>query len=183
MSFAPTRPMARFAPAVLALGAGLILSVGAALAQDMPALRPGLWEMNRDAGDGSPQGNRMTLCVDASLQKEMFEMGAGAMKGMCSRHEFHFAGKRGKGDFVCDMGGSRMHSTSTMVVEGDSAYRTEIHTTWDPPFMGRTTSDTVLTARRLGPCAPGQRPGDATTPQGHTFNLRDAMHGTAPPPR
>lgn len=181
MSRSARRPP--FLPVRAACGATLwvvlAVSIAAAQAQDVPQLRPGLWEMNR-TGDAAPAEagmNRMTLCLDRSLQNEMFRMGAGAMNGMCSRHEFHLSGKRGSGDFVCEIGGSRMHSTSTMVIDGDTAYRTEIHTTWDPPFMGRARSDTVLAARRLGPCLPGQRPGDMTTAQGHKFNVRDALQG------
>jgi hypothetical protein len=166
------------ATAALCVAAGALFAAAAA-AQDFPQLAPGLWEMNRvsDAAPAQANANRMTLCLDRSLSKEMFEMGVGAMKGMCSRHEFHLSGRRGTGDFVCEMGGSRMHSTSTMVLDGDTAYRTEIHTTWDPPFMERASTDTVLTAHRVGACLPGQRPGDVTTAQGHKFNIRDALEG------
>lgn len=157
----------------------------AAPAQEFPQLAPGLWEMDRtsDSMPPQPDAGRTTLCLDRSLSKQMFEMGAGAMSGMCSRHEFHLSGNRASGDFVCEMGGSRMHSKSTMVIDGDRAYRTTIHTTWDPPLMGRAATDTVLTARRLGPCLPGQQPGDMTTAQGHKFNIRDALQGRGGAPR
>lgn len=171
----------RVAAAALCVAAGALVVAAPAAAQDIPQLAPGLWEMNRVSSNAPAQAsanaNRMTLCLDRSLSKEMFEMGIGAMKGMCSRHEFHLSGRRGTGDFVCEMGGSRMHSTSTMVLDGDTAYRTEIHTTWDPPFMNRASSDTVLTAHRVGACPPGERPGDVTTAQGRKFNLRDALEG------
>jgi len=148
-----------------------------AAAQDYPKLKPGLWEMTRTADNAPQRPTTTTVCLDDSVQKEMFDLGNGAMKGMCSKHDFRMSGGRATGDFVCDMGGSRMHSTSAMVMNGDSAYRTEIHTTYDPAFMGMSKLDTVLTARRLGPCKPGQRPGDMTTADGHTFNIRDAMNG------
>lgn len=169
------------ATAALCAAVAALVAAAPAAAQDFPQLAPGLWEMNR-VSDAAPaqanaNANRMTLCLDRSLSKEMFEMGVGAMKGMCSRHEFHLSGGRGTGDFVCEMGGSRMHSTSTMVLDGDTAYRTEIHTTWDPPFMDRAKSDTVLTAHRVGACPPGERPGDVTTAQGTRFNIRDALEG------
>lgn len=169
-------------PLAAAAAAALIAAPASAAAQQVPQLAPGLWEMNRSSDHG-PAVGRVTLCIDRSLQKKMFEMGAGMMEGMCSRHEFHLSGKRGSGDFLCEMGGSRMHATSTMVIDGDSAYRTEIHTTWDPPFMGRARSDTVVTARRIGPCPPGDRPGDMTTGQGHKINIRDAVEGRRDAPK
>ena len=151
-----------------------------ALAQDYPKLKPGLWEMERSSDRPAQQPNRMTMCLDDSVQKEMFDMGAGAMKGMCSRHEFKLSGNRGTGDFVCDLGGSRMHSKSTMQLSGNTGYRTEIHTTYDPPFMGQTESTTVLTARHVGACKQGQRAGDMVLPNGQTLNMRDVMGGAKP---
>ena len=64
-----------------------------------------------------------------------------------------------------------------MALTGNTAYRTEIHTTYDPPFMGQTETTTVLTARNVGACKPGQRPGDMVLPNGQTLNMRDAMDG------
>ena len=173
-------------PALFALV--LAMATWPALAQDFPKLKPGLWEMERSAERGAQHPTRMTMCLDDTVQKEMFDMGAGAMKGMCSKHEFRMSGNRGTGDFICDFGGSRMHSKSTMQMTGNTGYRTEIHTTYDPPFMGQRETTTVLSARHVGACKPGQRPGDMILPNGQTLNVRDAMSGAAkgsitPPPK
>ena len=173
-------------PALFALA--LAMAPWSALAQDFPKLKPGLWEMERSAERGAQHPNRMTMCLDDTVQKEMFDMGAGAMKGMCSKHEFKMSGNRGTGDFICDFGGSRMHSKSTMQMTGNTGYRTEIHTTYDPPFMGQRETNTVLSARHVGACKPGQRPGDMILPNGQTLNVRDTMSGAArgsisPPPK
>ena len=176
------------------LATALLLAALAApaLAQDYPKLKPGLWEMERssDRPPGAPNRapaapNRMTMCLDDTVQREMFDMGAGAMKGMCSKHDFRMSGRRATGDFVCDMGGSTMHSKSTMVMKGNTGYRTEIDTTYDPPFMGQAHTKTVLTARNTGPCKPGQRPGDVIMPNGQTMNMRDVINGSKnrPPER
>ena len=169
---------------LLAIAAALAITPALAGAQDYPKLKPGLWEMER-AAEGQPaEPGKTTMCLDETVQREMFDMGAGAMKGMCSKHDFKLSGNRGTGDFVCNMGGSTMHSRSTMVLTGDTAYRTEIDTTYDPPFMGHAHAKTVITAHNAGPCKPGQRPGDMTMPNGQTINMRDAMRGRQgmPPP-
>jgi hypothetical protein len=174
----------------LLLAAALVATP--ALAQDFPKLKPGLWEMQRSsdreaaAGGAPAQPNRMTMCLDDSVQREMVEMGGGAMKGMCSKHEFTLSGNRGRGDFVCDVAGTRMHSKSTMTLQGNVGYRTEIDTTYDPPLAGRAHTRTIVTARYLGACKPGQRAGDMIMPNGQTMNMRDIMSGKGsitPPPR
>lgn len=166
-------PRLRRAVAVL-LAAGL---AAPALAVEYPRLQAGLWEMQRASDRPGEQPNRATMCLDDAVQKEMFDLGTGAMQGMCSRHDFKFSGNRGRGDFVCTMGGSTMHSKSTMVVDGKRAYRTEIDTTYDPPFMGHAHMKTVITARHVGACKPGQRPGDVVLPNGQTMNMHDILAG------
>jgi hypothetical protein len=158
----------------------LLLPLGAA-AQQYPKLKPGLWDMNRGSDRPNAPGMHMSVCVDESLQKEMWEMGAGAMKGMCSKTDFHMSGNTGSGEFICNMGGSTMHSKSTMTVTGDTAWHTDVDTTFDPPLNGAAKSHSTLDARYVGACKPGQRPGDMTLPNGQTINMRDMAGGRMPP--
>jgi hypothetical protein len=155
-----------------------------AVAQDFPKLAPGLWEMDREidtppppGAPRSPAASRTTMCLDESVQRDMVAMALGTMEGQCSRHDFKRAGNRLTGDFVCTIGGSTMRSKSTMVFDADTAYSTRIDTTYDPPFMGQTKSSMSMRARKVGPCKPGQRPGDVVMPNGHTMNMRDLMNG------
>jgi hypothetical protein len=183
-------------PALLALSLALVALPAAA--QDFPKLKPGLWEMERVADPAATPGgrpmpsNRTSMCLDESVQREMFDMASGAMKGACSRHDFKLTGNRMTGDVVCSIGGSTMHSKSVMVLDGNSAYRTDIDTTYDPPLAGQSHTKMVMRARNVGPCKPGQRAGDLVLPNGQTMNMRDMMngphgaHGTiapGPPPK
>jgi hypothetical protein len=178
---------------VLALS--FVLAALPAAAQDFPKLKPGLWEMQRvvdpppATGNGRPMpAERTSMCLDDSVQREMFSMASGAMQGACSKHDFKLNGNRMTGDVVCSMGGSTMRSKSLMVLDGNSAYRTDIDTTYDPPFMGLSHTKMTIAARNVGPCKPGQRPGDLVMPNGRTMNMRDMMngppgaHGTITPP-
>jgi hypothetical protein len=148
-----------------------------AAAQDYPKLRPGLWELKRMSDRPQDRGQTTTICMDETIQKDMYEMGLGAMKGMCSKHDFKVTGSRGVGEFVCNMNGSTMHSKSVMTINGDMGYRTEVDTSFEPPFMGQSKTHSVLEARYTGACASGQRPGDMMLPNGQTINMRDAMGG------
>ena len=155
----------------------------AAAAQEYPRLKPGSWELNRTSDHPGPGGGmHMTLCIDEASQKEMWDMGVGAMKGFCSKADFHISGGKGTGDFVCDMGGTKMHTKSTLIMTGDTGYRTDMDTTFDPPLGGRASAHSTLEARYTGPCKAGQRPGDMTLPNGQTINMRDMAGGRTPPP-
>ena len=167
------------------IGVALFAALGfPAFAQDFPRLKPGLWELERDMGsppatqpNRPAPSSRTTMCLDESVQNDMFAMAAGAMAGACSRHDFKRTGNRLTGDVVCSMGGSTMHSKSVMTLDGNSAYRTVIDTTYDPPFMGQKQARMVMNARNVGPCKPGQRPGDVVMPNGRTMNMHDLMNG------
>ncbi|MGE5170987.1 MAG: DUF3617 domain-containing protein, partial [Rudaea sp.] len=113
-SFTPMRPgpwSLISSPWFLALAFAALPAVAAS---DYPKLKPGLWEMQQSFDRAGPpsaaQAHRTLMCLDASVQREIFDMGLGAMKGMCSKHDLQFSGNRGTADFVCDMGGSRMHA-------------------------------------------------------------------------
>jgi Protein of unknown function (DUF3617) len=151
-----------------------------ALAQDYPKLKPGLWELKRMSDRPADKGQTTTICMDADMQKKMYEAGLGAMKGICSKTDFKVTGSRGVGEFVCNMNGSTMTSKSVMTINGDTGYRTEVDTTFEPPFMGQSKTHSVLEARYTGACKPGQRPGDMTLPNGTTMNMRDAIGAGAP---
>lgn len=148
-----------------------------AAAQDFPKLKAGLWEMATSSTRAPGVKAISTLCLDASLQKDMVKMSTGMMAGMCSKTELKAVGSTFVGEAVCNFNGSTMKSKSVMTLKGDTSYRTEAHATFDPPFAGQSQSDTVIEGRHLGACKPGQQPGDLTTPTGQTINIRNVLNG------
>jgi uncharacterized protein DUF3617 len=177
MSARSTRsPGAWLAAAPTAVLAAL-LAAGTACAQDYPKLRPGLWELSRSSDRAPDAAQRTTICLDDATQRQMYQAGLGAMGAMCSKHEFHLHGARGEGEFICAMGPTTVHTKAVMTLQGDTAYRTDIDTTYDPPMNGTAHSHSVLLARHTGACKPGQRPGDMILPNGRSVNMHDAIPG------
>jgi len=168
---------------------GLAVSVSQASAQDFPKLKPGQWETTTVSSGtpGAPQ-NKITMCTDDSVQKQMMNIGEGMRREMCSKAEIRRDGGKYIGDSVCKIGPGTMTSHSVMTVAGDSAYKTVVSATYDPPFMGHSHTKMTINARNVGPCKPGQRPGDLVLPNGQTMNVHDMMngplgaHGTITPP-
>ena len=164
-----------------ALLALLTITSCAATAQDFPKLKPGLWEMTNTMSRTPQQPMKTAVCLDASLQQEMIRMSTGMMQGLCNKHDVKVVGNKVSVDMVCKMGDSMMTSKSVMTMTGDTAYRTQAHATFNPPFMGSSESDNTIEGRYLGACKPGQQPGDVTMPNGQTMNIRNLMSGKAAP--
>lgn len=150
-------------------------SATAATVDDYPRLRPGLWEVSSrtsaQAKDDPPA--KSTMCLDDATAREMYRFSQGMMEGMCSRFEVKHAGNRYTSEAQCKLGESRMTARSTMTLSGDTAYRIEGASTYDPPFMGMKEATTTVEAKHAGPCRPGQKPGDITTAAGQTINIRN----------
>ncbi len=157
-----------------------------ALAQDLPRLRPGQWDLTTrmTAGANGPPPTRTTMCTDEALQEEMLKMGAGTTREMCTKNETKRDGNRIVGTAECRIGESRFTSRSVMTLTGDTAYRTDVTAAYDPPPNGTRESHITLEGRYVGPCREGLVPGDFIGPNGQKFNLKGigAGKGAMPPP-
>ena len=122
--------------AVLIAVAG-IFSMPAA-AQEMPKMKPGLWETSTStvAGKGT-QGHtaKTTMCINEAVQKEMmaFSQHAGAQ---CSKNTTRREGSKFIGEAECKLGTSAMKSQSVATFINDTSYRVESRTTFSPPMGG-----------------------------------------------
>jgi len=152
----------------------LVAAATAVSAQDFPKLKAGLWTTTMTSLNGEKQEPRVsTLCLDDSVQQEMFKMST--MSGMCSKHDLKVSGNIVTTEAVCDLGGTKMQSSSVMTLTGNVAYRTEARAKFDPPMNGMSDSKTVIEGKHVGACKPGQQPGDMTLPNGRTMNIRQMM--------
>jgi len=160
----------------IAFGFALYAAAALAAAQDFPKLKAGLWEMTTASANSDSREPRLTtMCLDDSVQQDMYRMSTGLMSGMCSRHDLDISGNKVTSNAVCDLGGTKMQSRSVMTLTGNTAYRTEAHATFDPPMMGAKESSTVIQGRHVGACKPGQQPGDMTLPGGGKMNIRQLL--------
>jgi len=154
------------------------LCTTAGIAADYPSLKPGLWESQVLRQEGQSTKMPVTqLCIDASMIKDMMQMGQSMQKSMCSRNDMHFSGNKFYAEAECNFGGSTMKSKSVTAFSGDSAYRTEVHATYDPAFMGQKESTTVVEAKWKGSCPAGMQAGDVVMPGGMKMNMRMLNQG------
>jgi hypothetical protein len=160
----------------IALGLACLAAAASVPAQEFPKLKPGLWEVSMASARRDGQPPRLTMmCLDDSVQQEMYRMSTGMMSGMCSKHDIKVAGNRVTTQANCDLGITKMQSQAVMTLTGNVAYHTEAHATFDPPMNGAKESTTIIDGKHVGPCKAGQQPGDMTLPGGQTINVRQFM--------
>jgi hypothetical protein len=146
---------------------------GAALAGDMPKRKSGLWEINM-RHNGSPGMGPMQQCIDQNTDNLM-QQKAKDNKHDCSVMDVKTSGSKVSIHSVCKMEGST--ATSDSVFEGafDSSYKGTMKTKFSPPLHGMSESSMALDARWLGPCKPGQKPGDVIMPNMGGVNINEMM--------
>lgn len=144
---------------------------------DMPKRKPGLWEikMTSSGGPGGPTVSQH--CIDAKTDDLMQQRAQGMGKQTCSMNSVRREGGKVIGESVCKFGETT--ATTKTIFSGDftSNYRGEIHSTYNPPMMGRKEARSTLEAKWLGACKAGQKPGDVIMPgmPGGGFNMDEMM--------
>ena len=160
----------------LVLGIALLaVATAASSAQEFPKLKAGLWEVAMTSKKDAQPPRLTTMCLDDSVQQEMYKMSTGMMTGMCSKHDIKIAANKVTTNADCNLGVTTMKSVAVMTLTGNTQYHTEAHATFDPPMNGAKESTTVIDGKHVGACKPGQQPGDMTLPGGQTVNVRQLM--------
>ena len=135
----------------------LILLGTPALAQDAPRRKSGLWEVSMSSAQmPAPMVSRQ--CVDEKTDD--FTRRPSQGREQCSKQSVRREGGNVIIDSVCQIEGST--ATTHGVFSGDfkSAYKGDMVTKFAPPLRGLAESKMSFQARLVGPCAPGQKPGD-----------------------
>ncbi|HEY3305864.1 MAG TPA: DUF3617 family protein [Candidatus Binatia bacterium] len=138
-------------------------SPASAASTDAPKRKSGLWEIKVS----SPQmqgGHTMQQCVDQKSDDLTSGDKPGMEKMSCTKNEVRKEGDRIISESVCTMEGTTVTTRSVMTGRFDSAYKAAVKSTFEPPMHGMRESSSTIEARWLGPCKPGQKPGDISMP-------------------
>jgi hypothetical protein len=159
-----------------------------AFAIDMPARKPGLWELKMVFEGRSLPVTVMKQCVDSATDKLMNANFGGSAQEACSKQEVTQSAGTTIVDSVCKF--SDTTTTSHAVVTGsfDSAYTVNVTSTREggrpsPGAAPGAATHMTIQATWLGSCAVGQRPGDVIMADGITMNILDLRKPSRPPAR
>jgi hypothetical protein len=156
-----------------------------AFAIDMPARKPGLWEIKMEFIGRKLPAQTMKQCIDAASDKVMNSNFAGTGQEKCSKQDVTNSGGTITVDSVCKFGPNTTTSHAVVTGSFDSAYTVDVTSTHEggrpiPGVAPGGASHMKIAATWLGPCAAGQRPGDVIMGNGMTMNMLDLQKGIAP---
>ena len=162
-------PRTPFAAVLIAL----VGVASTAAAGDLPKRKPGLWEISMNM-EGAPNMGPMQQCIDRNTDNLM-QQEAARSKPDCSVIDVKQSGSKVTIHTVCKIEGTT--ATTDGVFEGsfDTNYKGTMKTRFNPPLQGMAESNMIQQARWLGPCKPGQKPGDVIMPNMGGFNVNEMM--------
>jgi len=166
--------------------AAFLMFATSAVAAELPTRKAGLWEIKMAfQGHSRLPMQSMKQCTDASSDKLMTYNFGGSAERDCPKRNISTSGGTITIDSVCNFNGTT--ATSHAVVSGDfnSAYTVEVTSKREGgrPIPGVTPggeTHMMISAKYVGPCAAGQRPGDIVMSNGMTMNVLDMQKGMAP---
>ena len=148
--------------------------------KDMPKRKSGLLDLSMKMNTSSAP-MRMQQCVDEKSDDLMRQQGEQQSHAKCSKNTVDKSGNRITTESVCKFGETT--ATTKAVFTGDftTAYRGEISSSFNPPMHGMKESNQAIDAKWLGPCKPGQKPGDVIMPGMGTVNPSELMKNLPKP--
>jgi hypothetical protein len=162
-----------------------LLVPSAADAFDVPARKPGLWQMTMRFEDGHLPQQNIKQCIDAATDKEMNSLGGQMQKENCSKQDMQRVGDTIVVDSVCKTG--KGNSASHTIITGDfnSAYTVKSDVRRQDPggrLVAYPPMKMTVEAKWLGPCAADQKPGDMIMSNGMKMNIHSlpSMNGGMP---
>lgn len=166
--------MRRISVVLLVIAAG----TSAAAALDLPVRKSGLWELKMEFAAGGAAGQVMKQCVDPESDRLMNLNFGGSNEQYCSKNDVSQNGGTMTVDSVCKFGEATTTSRAVVTGSFDSAYTVQVTSkrVGGPPLPGvkpGVETRMTISAKWLGPCEKGQRPGDVVMANGVTMNVLD----------
>lgn len=140
-----------------------LAAAAAALAQaDMPRRKSGLWQSTMQSSHMPTL--QIEECVDRATDDFMTLASMGEDAKDCSEHSVKREGASVVLEAVCKLEGTTVSARGVVIGSFDSAYRAQIKASYRPPIQGIQETTMTVEARWIGPCKPGQKPGDVDIP-------------------
>jgi hypothetical protein len=154
----------------------LMVPMSDAASETPPHRKSGLWEIKTTVSN-TPRSFTAQTCVDQNSDDLWTQKAEPDGQMTCSKNTIHKEGSSWVSESVCKIESSTATTRAVFTGSFDSNYRVESKSTYTPPLMGITEGTTVMEAKWLGPCKPGQTAGDIVVPE--IERMKKMMQGGA----
>lgn len=148
-----------------------------AQAADLPKRKSGLWEI-RSQMAGMPASAQMQgpiqMCVDQNSDNVMQDKSKAKMD--CPVMDVRHGAGQTTMHMVCRHNGVTNTTDGVFTGDFESGYKSDMTIRYEPAQHGMKEMKMTQEARWLGPCKPGQRPGDILVPGMPRMNMQDMMN-------
>jgi hypothetical protein len=160
----------------LLIGASAVAVAASAADFAAPPRKPGLWKQTiatTHGGKASPPMS-MSLCIDASVDKQMTVFSQGMGKQVCSSQSMSRTATGFKFASVCSMGAAgTISSEGALTGDLNKSYKMDVKGNVSGAAMAAMNgpSQTTITSTWSGPCPATMHPGDMTMANGMQINI------------
>ena len=160
----------------LLIGASAVAVAASAADLVAPPRKPGLWKQTIVSTHGGKAAApmSMSLCIDASVDKQMTVFSQGMGKQVCSSQSMSKTAGGYKFASVCNMGpAGTISSAGTLTGDLNKSYRMDVKGDVSGSSVAAMNgpSQTTITSTWSGPCPAGVHPGDMTMSNGMQINI------------
>ena len=161
--------------ATIGLGCALCaLAVTAqAVGHDTPRRKPGLWQQTVTTSGMAIPPQSMSMCTDEKTD-QLVSARAGESQN-CERQSVRREGGVYVVDAVCRSGNTTIRTQGRFNGDFSTRYSGELRSTFEPPMHGMKEMSQRIDARWVGPCKPGQKPGDVVLEGMGGMNMNEMM--------
>jgi len=155
----------------------LMVTVIDAASETPPHRKSGLWEIKTTVSNTPNRLLTAQTCIDQNSDDLWKQEAEPDDQMTCSKTTFHKEESNWVAESVCKVESSTATTRAVFTGSFDSSYRVESKSTYTPPLMGIKEGTTVMEAKWLGLCKPGQTPGDIVVPE--IERMKQMMQGGA----
>jgi hypothetical protein len=155
------------------LAAVIAIAASDSNAQSTPKRKAGLWQQTvTSSGAGIPPTS-MSMCTDEKTDDLMNDRAGSSQR--CSQQSASKQGNAFVVEAVCKEGATTIRTRGVFSGDFSTRYTGELRSTFDPPMHGMKEMTQKIDARWVGPCKPGQKPGDVMVEGMGGMNMNEMM--------
>jgi hypothetical protein len=155
----------------------LIFLATPALSAELPARKPGLWEIETTLPNAKVPKQVIRQCVDAATDQIMQSRAGINSQRECSKRDLQKSAGSITIDSTCTTSGKTRTSHVVIIGSFDNSYTMTVTSQSEGVPESRTIT---MAAKWIGPCTADQKPGDMIMTNGTKINIMDAQKFGAP---